>query len=187
MPSYKFRVLIDTDSGTEIFRDFLISSNESLEVFYDSILKAFNFKGGQMASFYKSNNDWDKGQEITLMDMGMNEGGDPVFIMSQTKLSDIVTEPDQKLILVHDFMRMWCFLIELIDTQTKAVAKPQVLLSMGEAPKEESKSLDNMDGMQFGETLDLGGDFDDIFSEDDDFEDDDLEGFSEESDESEFY
>ena len=58
---------------------------------------------------------------------------------------------------------------------------------MGDAPKEESKSLDRVEGMQFGETLDLGGDFDDIFSDDDDFEDDDLEGFSEETDESEFY
>jgi len=181
MPSFKFRVLIDTNSGSDVFRDIVISNKANLEVFYHKIMEAFNFKGDQLASFYKSNEDWDKGQEITLVDMGMNEGTEPVLIMSDTTLLDVITEPDQKMILVYDFMRMWCFLIELVETQTKTVANPQIALSVGTAPKEESKTLDSADGLTYGETLDLGDDFDDIFSEDDDeLDDDDLSGFHEE-------
>lgn len=188
MPSYKFRVLIDTDSGNDVFRDIVISTKENLEVFYRKIMEAFDFKGDQLASFYKSNEDWDKGQEITLVDMGMNEGPDPVLIMRETKLLEIVTEPDQKMILVYDFMRMWCFLIELVETQTRAVSTPQIALRVGEPPKEESKSLDEAGGLTYGETLDLGDDFDDIFSDDDDdLDDDDLEGFHEDSGETDYY
>ncbi|MBK6527797.1 MAG: hypothetical protein IPG07_20960 [Crocinitomicaceae bacterium] len=66
MPSFKFRVLIDTNTGVDVFRDILISTNDNLELFYQTILTSFNFKNDQMASFYKSNEDWDKGQEITL-------------------------------------------------------------------------------------------------------------------------
>lgn len=188
MPSFKFRVLIDTETGEDIFRDILISSKENLEVFYKKIIEAFSFKGDQMASFYKSNEHWDKGQEITLMDMGFSDELDQVLIMRETKLSDVITEPDQKLILVYDFMRMWCFLIELVETQTKAVANPQIALSVGKAPKEESKSLDASNDLAFGETLNLGDDFDDIFSSpDDDFDEEDMEGLSEEGGENDFY
>lgn len=188
MPSYKFRVLIDTTSGEDIFRDILIGSEDHLENFYSVILKSFDFKGKEMASFYKSNEDWDKGQEITLVDMGLNDSSEPVLIMQETKMKEIVTEPNQKLILVYDFMRMWCFLIELIETLPKNTTKPEVLISVGIAPKEESKSLEGNEGMIFGETLDLGDDFDDIFSDDlDDLDEDDLDNFHEESGESDYY
>ena len=192
MPSYKFRVLIDTVDGADVFRDILISASDTLETFYDTIMKAFDFKGDQMASFYKSNEDWDKGQEITLLDMGFGESGEPVLLMSETKLKDVVTEADQRLILVYDFMRMWCFLIELVGTQPKAVAKPQILLNIGKAPAEDSKSLDAGAGFQSGETLDLGSDFDDIFNgendDDDEFGDDFApEDFKDEGTETDFY
>ncbi|MBK9590868.1 MAG: hypothetical protein IPO32_04935 [Crocinitomicaceae bacterium] len=79
-------------------------------------------------------------------------------------------------------------MVELVETQTKTVATPQILLSVGTAPDEASKELDSGDNMIFGETLDLGDDFDDIFSDDmDDLDEDDLDNFHEESGESEFY
>ena len=90
MPSYKFRVLIDTVSNEEIFRDIIVSGNDNLESFYNTIVKAFEFKGDQMASFYKSNDEWDKGQEITLVDMGLNDGVESVLIMSETKIKEVV-------------------------------------------------------------------------------------------------
>jgi len=190
MPAYKFRVLIDTVSNEEIFRDIVISTNDNLESFYNSIVKAFGFKGDQMASFYKSNDDWDKGQEITLVDMGLNDDVETVLIMSETKLKEVVTDPNQKMILVYDFMRMWCFLIEHVETLSKTVTSPQIALSVGKAPAEESKEFDTAGG--FGESLSLGNDFDDIFSESDDDDDDldddlDIEGYSEETDDNDLY
>lgn len=186
MSAYKFRVLIDTASNEEIFRDVLISSDENLETFYQTIIDAFDFKNDQMASFYKSNDDWDKGQEVALMDMGFNEEAEAVLIMNETSIKSLITEKNQKIILVHDFMRMWCFLIELVATTSKTPMSPEIVLSVGAAPKEDSKSLDSNQGLEFGETLDLGNDFDDIFADDDEDDDLDLDSF-EEGSENDFY
>ena len=66
MPGLKFRVLLDSEKNEEIFRDIVISENEDFESFFQEILNSYGFKGDQMASFYVSNENWDKGEEISL-------------------------------------------------------------------------------------------------------------------------
>lgn len=51
MPGLKFRVLLDSDKNEEIFRDILIADSDNFESLYNAIMKAFKFKGDQMASF----------------------------------------------------------------------------------------------------------------------------------------
>ncbi len=67
MSIYKFRVLIEGEK--QVFRDIEIKSDQNFEEFHQSILKAFDFDNEQMASFYLSDYDWNKGQEISLFDM----------------------------------------------------------------------------------------------------------------------
>ncbi len=69
MAGLKFRVLLDSKEQEQVFRDILISDQDNFESFYKAILKAYDFKGDQMGSFYMSNDNWDKGHEISLMDM----------------------------------------------------------------------------------------------------------------------
>lgn len=59
--------------------------------------------------------------------------------MSDLNLEDRIQENGQKFILVHDFMSMWIFLIELLDFVDESVDKPFVALSIGIPPKEESR------------------------------------------------
>lgn len=165
MSSYKFRVLLDNSNNEEIFRDILISENNTFSDFYNCILKAFRFNGDQLASFYLSNNTWDKGDEISLMDMG-----DSGLNMDTTLLNETIEDEDQKYILVYDFLKMWCFLIELIETTEEKIDKPKVILSIGVAPKEESREIDINEGFE-SPTADLGSEFDDIFNEFGDEED----------------
>lgn len=40
MAGLKFRVLLDTDNNTEIFRDILINDTDNFEVFYKAIIQA---------------------------------------------------------------------------------------------------------------------------------------------------
>ena len=40
---------------------------------FKSIIEAFEFRGDQMASFYVSNENWDKGEEISLLDLSEEE------------------------------------------------------------------------------------------------------------------
>ena len=172
MPSYKFRVVLDTEGSSEIFRDIVISSNENFEILYRAIITAFDFSGQELASFYVSNENWEKGHEIALMDMELNESLNTPSIMQETVLSDLVTAPKQKFILVYDFLRMWCFMIELVTTLPETYDNPMLDMSVGTAPDELSREIDFNSDMEA--PMDLGNEIDDIFSEsseDDDFED----------------
>lgn len=172
MPGLKFRILLDTKKNEEIFHDILIADGEDFEIFFQTIIKSFEFKGDQMASFYVSNETWDKGEEISLLDLSEGEES-KVQIMKDTKVRDHLLDPDQKFILVYDFLKMWIFLIELIGVQEETPDAPQLILSVGNNPKEDSKelsddfqmiseSMDNMEEDDFG-----FNDFEDGFSDDD--------------------
>lgn len=171
MSSYKFRVLIDTEKSEEIFRDVVISSTENFETFYRAIMAAYEFSGQELASFYVSNDSWDKGHEIALMDMELSESLDSPSIMGETLIQDLVTTSKQKFLLVYDFLRMWCFMIELIEVIQEDFDSPMLDLSVGIAPSEYSKEIDLSGDSNAAGSMGLGNDFDDIFS--DDFDDDD--------------
>lgn len=142
MAGLKFRVLLDSSDKNEIFRDILIGDTENFETLYYSILDAYQFNGDQMASFYMSNDNWDKGQEISIFDMSIGEDPEEIMpsVMKTSVLGNYVQEEDQKIILVHDFIRLWIFLIELIEVEEKAPESPKVLLSVGNAPAEASRT-----------------------------------------------
>jgi len=142
MAGLKFRVLLDTSDNNEIFRDILIDENADFETFYRSILDAYQFSDDQMASFYMSNENWDKGHEISIFDMGFGEDPDQIMpsVMKTSILANYIQVEDQKIILIHDFIRMWIFLIELIEVAEDAPDRPKVVLSVGNAPAESSKT-----------------------------------------------
>ena len=142
MAGLKFRVLLDTNDKNEIFRDILIADSADFETLYRSILDAYQFSDDQMASFYMSNDNWDKGHEISIFDMGFGEDPDQIMpsVMKTSILGNYIQEEDQKLILGHDFIRMWIFLIELIEVSVETPETPKVVLSVGNAPAETSKT-----------------------------------------------
>ena len=171
MKSYTFRVVIDTEE--DIFRDIVILENQNFEELHHSIINAFGFEGDQMASFYMSNEEWDKGEEIGLMDMSFEEESGPLN-MKTTLIGKMTKEPHQKILYVYDFLKMWIFYIELIKEgkENPEDGYPYVNLSFGEAPEESSKEipdlLDNMHGNN-----NIEEEINDIFDEQEfeDFED----------------
>lgn len=172
MSTLKFRILLDS-VDEEVFRDILIDENENFETLHQAIIKAFSFSGQQLASFYMSNEEWDKGEEIGLMDMNFNDGGAAIAMMANTSIKSKITSSNQKIILVYDFLKMWIFLIELQEVLPKKITHPETILIIGTAPNENDKSED------FSiETDDLGEGLESNFDEFSDFDDEDFsEGF----------
>lgn len=140
--AYKFRVILDVEE--DVFRDIIVADNIHLEEFHFTIAKSFGFKGQEMASFYRTDNNWEQGDEIPLFDM--SEDGE-AETMKNCQLIDTFKHEGDKLIYVYDFMSMWTFFVELSDVSDSAVDNlPIIALSFGntpdEAPEKEFTSED---------------------------------------------
>ncbi|MBQ0735752.1 IS1096 element passenger TnpR family protein [Aquimarina celericrescens] len=144
---YRFRIILDTEE--DVFRDIEIEQDATLEQFHNVITQSFGFDGTEMASFYISDDQWNQGEEISLFDM--SEGNQPVRLMNETTLIDVVNEASPKLIYIYDFLSMWTFLVELaeISEYENGMEYPNVMFVHGQipdhAPEKEFKSDESMD------------------------------------------
>jgi hypothetical protein len=162
---FKFRVIVDTEQ--DVFRDIEIETDASFEKMHEAILDAFDFEPGEMASFYMSNEAWEKGLEIPLMDMA----GDAALSMKSTTLAEMVNKPSDKVLYIYDFMRMWIFYVELMEVKKDqpSTIYPRVALVYGDAPSQDSKEMD-LFGSEFSEDEfnEIHGDVKEADEEDDD-------------------
>ncbi|MEO2051370.1 MAG: hypothetical protein ABGX00_06365 [Allomuricauda sp.] len=162
---YKIRIILDAEE--DIFRDIAIEDNNTLEDFHNAITQSFGFGGGEMASFYTCDEEWNQEEEIALFDM--SENGSDIRLMNETTIENVLSEENPKMIYVYDFFSMWTFFVELADIVEKEDGKvyPDLLFSFGELPDsppekkfeaepgEEDENfddyLDNYDDMDFDE------------------------------------
>jgi len=162
---YRFRVILDNDTEDDIFRDIEIRKTDTLEDLHNTITQSFGFDGTEMASFYISDDEWNQGEEISLFDM--SESINPVKLMNETFLEDVIDQSKTKLIYVYDFLSMWTFLVELAEIVevTKGVDYPNLMYVHGQIPDEapeksfEADDLDDFDA--FGNDLNID-DYDDL-------------------------
>jgi hypothetical protein len=139
MVIYRFRVLIDDKS--EAFRDIEIRSNQTFLDFHKAIKKAFGFKGEEMACFYVSDEEWAKGNDIPLTDMGFAEDGKVPALMHETQIGDHMRSTKQRFVYAYDYLHMWMFLCELIHAgePVKGQRYPKMVMSVGTPPGEHSR------------------------------------------------
>ena len=108
MSIYKFRVLLESDD--DIFRDIEIKSTQNFDDLHEIIVAAFGFDNSQMASFYLSNDDWEKGQEITLFDMQIEDDQqEKVLVMSETSINSQINCVGGHILYSYDFLNMHNF------------------------------------------------------------------------------
>ncbi len=154
---YRFRIILDTEE--DVFRDIEIEQNASLEQFHNVINQSFGFDGMEMASFYVSDEQWNQGEEISLFDM--SDGSQPVKLMNETILKDIVHEASPRLIYVYDFLNMWTFLVELAEIAEYENGReyPNVMYIHGQlpdnAPEKEFKADENVGDTEEDEFMGL--------------------------------
>lgn len=140
----RFRVIIDIEE--DVFRDILIGKAASLEDLHRGILAAFDFGEGEMASFFQSDEDWGRGREVPLMDMGMDDSGSPFPSMRTVSVHEMVTVANDRMVYVYDFLRMWCFYVEVIGIEDGETPEyPLLAHEFGKAPDQFSKDVDLSD------------------------------------------
>lgn len=159
---YKFRIISDEN---ELFNRIIeISDDDTFLSFHKAIIKACDFKDSEMSSFFVSNDEWDKEQEITLFDMGEEDTG--TIPMQKAKLKDFLENKEDKVIYQFDFFgdrALFCTLIDIMDKDPKK-KYPLCSHSSGNPPLQTMDDSSEDFSEMFNET---GLDDDDLFSNED--------------------
>ncbi len=130
---YKIRAILNTKE--DIIRDIAILKTDTLEDLHNAVSNAFGFTGREMAAFYRADEDWNQGEEFPLFDM--SDGLDRKISMREMVIENVLEKEGQKLIYVYDFLTMWSFYIELIESDLvqQDFVLPSLLFTLGTIPK----------------------------------------------------
>ena len=179
MAILKFRVYFEEDDA--VYRDILIKHTQSFKDLHFAILTAFEFDSKHKATFYRSNDLWDRGREISLEKYDKPYVAPPL-LMADTTIASEVKDTNQKFIYVYDFNRNWNFQIALISISKEESSKyayPYITRREGIGPpqygtksllgekftdiEEKYDLIEVADGFtEDGEDVDAGDDADEI-------------------------
>jgi hypothetical protein len=142
MAVLKFRAYYEDDDS--IYRDIVIKHTQTFADLHNAILKAYEFDNKHQATFYRSNDNWQRGREISLEKYDKQYKAEPLM-MTETTIGSEIKDPNQKFIYTYDFVKGWTFLIELINVskeESSKVAYPSTARVEGIAPPQYgTKSL----------------------------------------------
>jgi hypothetical protein len=136
MAVLKFRVYFEEDDS--IYRDVAVRHTQSFLLLHQVILKAYEFDSKHQATFFRSNDHWQRGREISLEKYDKPYKVEPL-LMDATTIGSEIRDPNQKFIYVYDFVKNWSFLVELISVSKEEGGKgdyPVVIKSEGIAPSQ---------------------------------------------------
>src|SRR5882762_3110280 len=136
MAILKFRVYFEEDDS--IYRDVVIKHTQTFLQLHQAILKAYEFDNKHQATFYRSNDHWQRGREISLEKYNKSYPVEPL-LMTNTVIGSEIRDPNQKFIYVYDFVKNWSYQVELINVSKEENGKldyPAVVKSEGIAPSQ---------------------------------------------------
>jgi hypothetical protein len=136
MAILRFRIYFEEDDS--VYRDIVIRHTQNFEALHRTILKSFEFDSKHQATFYRSNDNWQRGREISLEKYDRMYKAEPL-LMADTTIGSEIKIPNQKFIYVYDFNRNWSFLVELINVSKEENSKleyPAIVRSEGIAPSQ---------------------------------------------------
>ena len=97
-----------------MYRDVAIRHTQSFFELHEAILKSYEFDTKHAATFYRSNDNWQRGREISLEKYDKTYKAEPL-LMKDTTIGSEIKDPNQKFIYVYDFAKNWTFQVELIN------------------------------------------------------------------------
>lgn len=136
MAVLRFRVYWEEDDAT--YRDVAVKHTQSFTDLHAVILKAYEFDSKHKATFYRSNDHWQRGREITLEKYD-KEYKAPPLLMDETTVGSEIKEPNQRFVYVYDFNKNWTFLLELINVskdENPKLSYPVIVRTEGIAPSQ---------------------------------------------------
>lgn len=135
MAILRFRIYWEDDDS--VYRDVLIRHTQNFADLHVAILKSYEFDSKHKATFYRSNDNWLRGREISLLKYEDKTYKVDPMLMGETTMGSEIKDPNQKFIYVYDFNKFWTFKVELINVdkeESKKLTYPVSIRSEGVAP-----------------------------------------------------
>ena len=155
MALYRFRVTFE--DYDDVVREIDVKSNQTFEDLHRAIHQSTGYNSEYPSSFYISNDQWTKGEEITyLPNQKRIDRGVP--LMNKVKLLSFIDDPHQKFYYTFNFDRPFDFHVELMKIileETPGVSYPAVIKSIGEAPKQFGNVLNTPVSVPEGDDFDF--------------------------------
>lgn len=137
MAILRFRIYWEDDES--IYRDILIKHQQPFVELHKAILSGYEFDSKHQATFFRSNDQWMRGREISLERYAEQTYKVEPLLMEEVNLGSEVKDPNQKFIYVYDFVKQWTFRVELIGVDKEAdnkITYPACIRKEGIAPSQ---------------------------------------------------
>ncbi len=153
---YVIRAILDADD--DVIRDVAIEGTATLFDLHLLMVEAFDLDKGEMSSFFKSNDEWDQGEEISMMDFDPATGKNP---LDKIHIEEAFTEEGTRMLFAYDYMNLWTFYLEATEIKEPVEGKtyPAVIGAVGNRPKQAPQKEMRAEGPD-----------DDIYNLDDDYD-----------------
>lgn len=120
MAVLKFRIYLEEDDA--VYRDIVIKHTQHFIDLHFAILKAYEFDQKHQATFFRSNDNWQRGREISFEKYDKTYVAEPL-LMADTTIGSEIRDTNQKFVYLYDFAKNWVFLVELINVSKEENAK----------------------------------------------------------------
>lgn len=120
MAILKFRIYLEED--TAVYRDIVIKHTQTFADLHFAILKSYEFDNKHQATYYRSNDNWQHGREISFEKYDKTYVVAPL-IMAETLIGSEIRDTNQKFVYIYDFAKHWTFFVELINVSKEVNPK----------------------------------------------------------------
>jgi hypothetical protein len=134
MAIYRFR--ISFEDYDEVIREIDIKSNQTFKDLHQFFIGNVGYDPEKSSSFYVSNDYWIKNEELAYLP-NQRKIDNGVALMENSKLFKFIDDPHQKFYYIYNFDKPYEFHVELIKIldNNPALELPSLFKSVGEAPK----------------------------------------------------
>lgn len=160
-----YKLLLLSEENDFFCREIQIDSEATFLTLNNFIMESLKYDKRELSTFHICDEDWQKVQEITLMDMGFGDSSSDSYLMETTRLEEFIESKGDRLLFVFDMLSERAFYIELQELLPGSLDTPILSHAEGKAPEQTSS-------IEFAETRSVAGGASDGLSFDDDLYDD---------------
>lgn len=139
-----FRIKFICEEVDGFVREVKIDSDATFLDLNKIILKSCNYADDQLTSFYLCNDEWQRGEQITREDLGFSSSDEDVYVMENTRLSELIEDEEQHLEFVFDPFSDRSFFLDVKEVIfSEHIAEAEIVRAKGDAPQQIEMSNDD--------------------------------------------